>query len=187
MPPLYDILIHNVTTFLYYGLLEWTVVVSSEKLKRRKEEKREDRVKSPRTDRWDPRTLYNDANEIAYEILKEEGRNVIPCLRNAGLCLFSRDSVFLVFRKMGAYRHWLDTPEAMTNFREMYGIPEDVRTWLDKLEDLFDGFVFPDGWMPFPLIAIVEGGVRFPVYPLLRACLSAWHLSPCQLMPNGYK
>ncbi|RWR93523.1 Geraniol synthase, chloroplastic [Cinnamomum micranthum f. kanehirae] len=27
--------------------------------------------------------LYNDANKIAYEILKEEGRNVIPCLRNA--------------------------------------------------------------------------------------------------------
>ncbi|RWR93539.1 Geraniol synthase, chloroplastic [Cinnamomum micranthum f. kanehirae] len=29
--------------------------------------------------------LYNDANEIAYEILKEEGRNVVPCLRNAAM------------------------------------------------------------------------------------------------------
>ncbi|RWR93540.1 geraniol synthase [Cinnamomum micranthum f. kanehirae] len=28
------------------------------------------------------RALYNDATEIAYEILKEEGRNVVPCLRN---------------------------------------------------------------------------------------------------------
>ena len=27
--------------------------------------------------------LYNSINEIGYEILKEEGRNIIPCLRNA--------------------------------------------------------------------------------------------------------
>ena len=27
--------------------------------------------------------LYNSINEIAYEVLKEEGRNVIPYLRNA--------------------------------------------------------------------------------------------------------
>ena len=41
--------------------------------------------------------------------------------------------------------------------------------------------------MPFPLIAVVEGGVRFPLHPLLRACLSSWNLTPCQLMPNAFK
>ncbi|RWR97703.1 hypothetical protein CKAN_02715400 [Cinnamomum micranthum f. kanehirae] len=88
---------------------------------------------------------------------------------------------------MGVYRHWVDTPEAMDSFREMYRIPANVSTRVDDPDDMFDGFVFADGWMPFPLVAIVEGGVRFPVHPLLRACLSTWHLSPCQLMPNGYK
>ncbi|RWR97992.1 hypothetical protein CKAN_02747500 [Cinnamomum micranthum f. kanehirae] len=88
---------------------------------------------------------------------------------------------------MGVYRHWVDTPEAMESFREMYRIPANVSTRIDDPDDMFDGFVFSDGWMPFPLVAIVEGGVRFPVHPLLRACLSTWHLSPCQLMPNGYK
>ncbi|RWR88140.1 hypothetical protein CKAN_01712800 [Cinnamomum micranthum f. kanehirae] len=75
----------------------------------------------------------------------------------------------------------------MESFREMYRIPANVSTRIDDPDDMFDGFVFSDGWMPFPLVAIVEGGVRFPVHPLLRACLSTWHLSPCQLMPNGYK
>lgn len=41
--------------------------------------------------------------------------------------------------------------------------------------------------MPFPLVAITEGGVRFTVEPLLRACLSTWRLCPCQLMPNSFK
>lgn len=75
----------------------------------------------------------------------------------------------------------------MAYFKGMYGIPDDVRTRLDDPDDMFDGFAFTDGWMRFPLVAIVGGGVRFPVHPLLRACLSAWHLTPCQLMPNGYK
>lgn len=88
---------------------------------------------------------------------------------------------------MGAYRHWLDTPVAMATFREMYRIPDVVETRLDDPEDVFDGMSFRDGWMPFPLVAIIEGGVRFPVHPLLRACLEAWNLTPCQLMPNAFK
>ncbi|RWR77827.1 hypothetical protein CKAN_00633100 [Cinnamomum micranthum f. kanehirae] len=88
---------------------------------------------------------------------------------------------------MGAYRHWLDTLEAMANFRRCMVTPTMSGIRLDKHEDLFDGFAFRDGWMPFPLVAIVEGGVRFPIQPLLGICLSTWHLSPCQLMSNGYK
>ena len=88
---------------------------------------------------------------------------------------------------MGCYRCWLDTPEAMASFREAYRIPDNVLTRLNDPDDFRDGMSARGDWVPFPLIAIIEGGVRFPIHPLLRACLSSWHLAPCQLLPNAYK
>ena len=38
----------------------------------------------------------------------------------------------------------------------------------------------------FPLIAILEGGVRFPVDPLLTSTLRYYELCPDQLPPNFY-
>jgi len=86
---------------------------------------------------------------------------------------------------MGAYRHWVDTPSALETFREGYVIPADVQIRLNDPEDPFDGLY--KGQISFPLVAVVEGGVRFPVHPLLRACLRLWQLNPNQLMPNAYK
>ena len=39
----------------------------------------------------------------------------------------------------------------------------------------------------FPLMAILEGGVRFPVRPLLLNTLKFYGLSPEQLPPNFYQ
>ena len=39
----------------------------------------------------------------------------------------------------------------------------------------------------FPLMAILEGGVRFPVSPLLLNTLKFYGLSPEQLPPNFYQ
>ena len=66
----------------------------------------------------------------------------------------------------------------------MYKIPTNVEVRPTSLDD---GFVMDNGWMPFWLVTIVEAGVRFPLHPLLRNCLEQWNLSPCQLLPNGYK
>ncbi|RWR75234.1 hypothetical protein CKAN_00360800 [Cinnamomum micranthum f. kanehirae] len=87
---------------------------------------------------------------------------------------------------MGIYSHWVENDIALDGLRGAYEIPEDV---LIRRADPADYALrsYSGGWMPFPLIAIVEGGVRFPLDPLLRACLSTWALSPCQLSPNGYK
>ena len=85
---------------------------------------------------------------------------------------------------MGVYRHLLETPEGVDAFRAKYGIPDDVRFRLGALNEPLP---FCPGEVAFPLVSIVEGGVRFPVHPVLRACLSLWHLCPCQLMPNGFK
>ena len=85
---------------------------------------------------------------------------------------------------MGIYRHPLGDPASLTLFREMYKIPTNVKVRPDGPED---GITYSDGWMPFWLVSVVEGGIRFPLHPLLRDCLREWGLCPCQLLPNGYK
>ncbi|KAJ8636615.1 hypothetical protein MRB53_010882 [Persea americana] len=81
-------------------------------------------------------------------------------------------------------QHWLDDPLSISLFREAYKVPANVEVRPDGPDD---GITYNDGWMPFWLVSVVEGGVRFPLHPLLRDCLREWGLSPCQLLPNGYK
>ena len=59
----------------------------------------------------------------------------------------------------------------MANFRVRYNIPDDVQIRLDNPEDPFDDSIFYNGWIPFMLVIVIEGGVRFPFHPLLRSCL----------------
>ena len=80
---------------------------------------------------------------------------------------------------MGCYRHKLGSPGEIAQFRGDYHIPDDVNLRLDN--DL-DGYALYNGEMPFYLVTIVEGGVRFPLHPLLRECLFRWRLYPCQMM-----
>ncbi|XXG81190.1 hypothetical protein AAC387_Pa09g1886 [Persea americana] len=85
---------------------------------------------------------------------------------------------------MGVHRHWLGDPLSIGLFREAYQVPANVEVRPDGPDD---GFSYSDGWMPFWLVSVVEGGIRFPLHPLLRDCLREWGLSPCQLLPNAYK
>ena len=85
---------------------------------------------------------------------------------------------------MGVHRHWLEDPLSISLFREAYQVPANVEVRPDGPDD---GVTYSDGWMPFWLVSVVEGGVRFPLHPLLRDCLREWGLSPCQLLPNAYK
>ena len=79
----------------------------------------------------------------------------------------------------------LEDPHAIAVFRTQYRIPDNVEVRLNDPEA--DGLVAHDGWVPFRLVTIVVGGVRFPLHPLLRDCLWEWRLCPCQLTPNGFK
>ncbi|XXG47515.1 hypothetical protein AAC387_Pa02g2150 [Persea americana] len=88
---------------------------------------------------------------------------------------------------MGVYRYWLENPRAVADFRAKYKIPNNVLVRLDNPEDLLDGSIFNNGWMLFWLVTVIEGGVRFPLHPLLKECLREWNLCACQLMPNGFK
>ena len=85
---------------------------------------------------------------------------------------------------MGVYRHLLGDPSSIDHFRGLYKVPSNVEIRPDTPDD---GLTYCDGWMPFWLVSVVEGGLRFPLHPLVRDCLWEWRLCPCQLLPNGYK
>ena len=78
------------------------------------------------------------------------------------------------------------SPANIDRFREHFHIPADVGIELlpkdAKPEDLdaADGVVFP-------LIAIPEGGLRFPLSPLFREAMSFWGLCPYQFIGNFYR
>ena len=76
---------------------------------------------------------------------------------------------------MGIYRDLLGDPVSIAVFRDMYKIPTNVEVRPDGPDD---GLAYNDGWMPFWLVTVVEGGVRFPLHPLLRDCLRSGVCAP---------
>ena len=83
------------------------------------------------------------------------------------------------------YPHLLNTEVSLTNFRAIYGVPKDVEVaYCHEGNNALE-------WRPhivfFPLMAILERGVRFPVDPLILRTLRFYGLSPDQLPPNFYQ
>ena len=72
----------------------------------------------------------------------------------------------------------------MAVFRRHYGVPNDVhleyRFWKDALTG-------EPGDLILPLVAIIEGGVRFPMDPLLADFLDYFNLCPNQISPNIFR
>ena len=83
---------------------------------------------------------------------------------------------------MGFFRRFVDTPERLEDFRRVYSIPNDVVLELAPE----DGPVrFRElGDMEIPLVHIIEGGVRFPVNPLLRHFYHHLQLVPRRVATN---
>ena len=79
----------------------------------------------------------------------------------------------------------LKTREDIESFRVKYNIPRDVEISYCHKGEIVDQrlshVVF------FPLMSILEGGVRFPVDPLLFRTLNFYGLSPDQCLPNFYR
>ncbi|KAJ8650213.1 hypothetical protein MRB53_003236 [Persea americana] len=117
------------------------------------------------------------------------GLALIPSCRTAVLTsqarlLYRAAKVGLSESRMGVYRHLLGNSDSIVHFRDLYKVPSNVEVRPDTPDD---GLTYRDGWMPFWLVSVVEGGVRFPLHPLVRDCLWEWRLCPCQLLPNVYK
>ena len=83
------------------------------------------------------------------------------------------------------YSHLLDTKATLPSFRVAYNIPGDVGIAYCHEGDITlqrrPHVVF------FPLIAILEGEVRFPVDPFILNTLRFYVLCPNQLPPNFYQ
>ena len=84
----------------------------------------------------------------------------------------------------GKLSRYVNMPEAMAVFRHLYEIPNNVGLryvhWSDALPP-------SSGELLIPVVAVVEGGVRFPIDPLLADFLSYFSLSPTQVNPNIFR
>ena len=84
----------------------------------------------------------------------------------------------------GKLARYVNTPETMALFRRLYRIPDDVGLryvhWSDALPPSL-------GELLIPVVAVVEGGVRFPIDPLLADFLNYFSLSPTQVNPNIFR
>ena len=85
------------------------------------------------------------------------------------------------------YSHLLSSEASLASFSAAYNVPEDVDIAYCHEGD-FDiqrrrgvNTVF------FPLMVILEGGVKFPIDPLIISTLRFYGLCPDQLPPNFYR
>ena len=85
------------------------------------------------------------------------------------------------------YFHLLSTEASLANFREVFNIPEDVNVAYCHEGDIALHRHFGLNTAFFPLMAILEGRVRFPVDLLLLDTLRFYGLCPDQLPPNFYR
>uniref|UniRef100_A0A2N9FNG4 Uncharacterized protein n=1 Tax=Fagus sylvatica TaxID=28930 RepID=A0A2N9FNG4_FAGSY len=72
----------------------------------------------------------------------------------------------------------------MNIFRRHYGVPDDVHLAYRFWEDALTG---EPGDLILPLVAVIEGGVRFPIDPLLADFLDFFRISPSQISPNIFR
>ena len=83
------------------------------------------------------------------------------------------------------YSHLLNIEASLVNFRATYNAPKDV-----EVSYCHEGNIALERHPQvvfFPLMAILEGGVRFPVDLLILRTLRFYGLSPNQLPPNFYQ
>ena len=83
---------------------------------------------------------------------------------------------------VGFFRRFVDTPEKLADFRRNYSIPDDVV--LELAPEAGPVRMREVGDLEIPLVHIIEGGVRFPVDPLLRHFYSHLQLVPRRVATN---
>lgn len=78
-------------------------------------------------------------------------------------------------------RKMCNTPAKIEEFHRRYEIPDTVDVALVAVDDASQA-----SWdvMHILVIFVVDGGVRFPLHPLLRETLAYYRLSPMQVSPN---
>ena len=81
------------------------------------------------------------------------------------------------------YSHLLASELTLADFRATFGVPGDVDIAYCHEGDISLHRRSNSNVVFFPLMAILEGGVRFPVDPLIIGTLRFYGLCPNQLPP----
>ena len=84
------------------------------------------------------------------------------------------------------YSHLLSSEVSLASFRAAYNVPRDVGIAYYHVGDIDLHKHIGLNTVFFPLMAILEGGVRFPVDSLIIGTLRFYGLCPDQLSPNFY-
>ena len=84
------------------------------------------------------------------------------------------------------YSHLLSSEASLASFRAAYNVPGDVDNAYCHKGDIDLRRRTSLNTVFFPLMAILEGGVRFPVDPLIIGTLRFYGLCLDQLPPNFY-
>ena len=83
------------------------------------------------------------------------------------------------------FSHLLDTEFVLANFRAKFAVSNDVEVAYCHEDNIA---LEQRPYVVFiPLMAILEGGVRFLVHPLILRTLRFYGLCPDQLPPNFYQ
>ena len=83
------------------------------------------------------------------------------------------------------YSFLLDTPASLAIFRQKFDIPGDVEVAYSHESEI--ALHSGQGTAFFPLMAVLEGGVRFFVDPFVVTTLRYYGLCLDQLPPNFYR
>lgn len=81
------------------------------------------------------------------------------------------------------YWECFSSPAKYDLFRQVYDVPNDVD--IRPVEG--SRILYSDDHVTVPLMAITEGGLRFPMHRVLREVLHRFQLTPCQLSVNSYR
>ena len=84
------------------------------------------------------------------------------------------------------YSYLLSSEASLATFRVTYGVPEDVDIAYCHEGDINIQRCHGVNTIFFPLMAVLEGGIRFPVDPLVIGTLRFYVLCPDELLPNFY-
>ena len=84
------------------------------------------------------------------------------------------------------FAHLLNAGASLAMFGQTFSIPEDVNVAYCHESEITLYRCSGSSTTFFPLMAILEGGVRFPVIPLLLNTFRFYGLSLEQLPPNFY-